>query len=186
MVSRYVVAAIAAALAFSLAGSRTLASDAALTARVQAAYDGQCSDLMRGDFTSFQRTLSPNFTGEMDGHTVTRDAVVTNLRNAASTISLSKCVTTIDSVQQSEGAFITIVHQLIDGTLTSADGTDPIEIAAGKRDIWTSDGNALVLTSSRSIWSTVTVNGQIVQQSGTPPSASPLNASPAPANTPKP
>ncbi|HEY9084849.1 MAG TPA: hypothetical protein VIN40_02770 [Candidatus Tyrphobacter sp.] len=185
MISRYIGIA-AAAIAFGLCGSRTLADDVALTARVQAAYDAQCADVMRGDFAAFQATLSPNFTGELNGRTVTRDGVVTNLRNSASTISLSKCMTTIDSVQQSGGAVIAVVHQLIDGTLTSAQGTAPIEIAAGKRDMWTSAGDAFVQTSSMSIWSTVSVNGEIVQQTGTPPSAPPPSAAPAPNGTPAP
>lgn len=171
---RFGSAAALIALVLAVAAPQARADDAALTARVQTAYEGQCADVMAGDFAAFQNTLSPDFTGSINGETVTRDEVVTSLKGSAASIKLTKCVTTIDSLQQSGDAIIVTIHQLLDGIATEAQGTAPIEIAAGKRDMWTSVGNALVQTSSLSVWTTTSVNGEIVQQTGIPPSAPPL------------
>ena len=177
MAKRYIGAALAAIVVFGFSGARTLADDAALTARVQAAYDGQCADIMRGDFAAFQQTLSPSFSATMNGRTVTRDDVVNALKSSAAQVTLTKCTTTIDSVAASGTAVIAFVHQVVDGTASGPQGTAPIEILAAKRDMWASAGNGLIQSSSMPIWSTTSGNGEIVQQSGTPPSPS---ASPQP------
>ncbi len=169
--------AFAVALVVCGAGLAAPAVSGASTARVQAAYDAQCADIVRGDFDDFARTLSPNFTAHAEGQTYTRDDVVASLKSASASVTVTACTTTVASVTQSGGVLIAVVRQLLDGTHAG----QPFELASGKRDMWSAGGGALIETSSTALWSTTSVNGQIVQQSGLVPSPPPLpQASPSP------
>ncbi|MHB8432767.1 MAG: hypothetical protein ACYC8W_01215 [Candidatus Tyrphobacter sp.] len=161
--------AVAVLLLASGAGQASQAAGGASTSRVQAAYDAQCVDLLRGDFADFARTLSPSFTAHVEGQTYSRDQVVTSLKSASSSITLTKCTTSVDSVTQSNDVLIALVRQLVDGT----HGNQPFELASGKRDMWSGASTVLIETSSTALWSTTSINGQIVQQSGLVPSPLP-------------
>ncbi len=166
-----------ASLLLICAGPASPAVSGASASGVQAAYDAQCADIVRGDFEDFARTLSPSFTAHVEGQTYSRDDVVTSLERASTSVTLTRCTTTVDSVTQSNGVFIALVRQLVDGT----HGNQPFELASGKRDMWSAGSDALIETSSTALWSTTSVNGQIVQQSGLVPSPPPLpQASPTP------
>lgn len=175
---RAFAATAAVALPFALVG-QIRAQDAALTSRVQAAYDTQCAAVIRGDFATFEATMSPSFIATVQGETVTRDELVTGMKNGLGKVSLTKCKTFIDSVTQSGNVLIVMSRRLIDGT----DPTHnvPLEVSGGTRDMWTEQGNELLETSSMGLWSTVSVNGQVIRTSGDVPSSSPLATnSPAP------
>ncbi len=164
------------AIAFALVGQGR-AQDAALTARIQAAYDAQCADIIHGDFTAFEATLSPNFLATVQGTTVTRDEMVSGLKSGLGTVSLTSCKTFVDSVTQSGNVLIVMSRRLIDGT-DPASHKAPLELAGGTRDMWIEQGNGLVETSSMGLWGTVSVNGQIVRTSGDVPSSPPLETNP--------
>jgi hypothetical protein len=167
---RIIACAAAAALgAILLAAVPTNATDA-LTARVQAAYDAQCNDVLRDDFTSLQNTFSPTFTASQDGRTITRDDVITNLKAFASRGTITKCSTSVQSVQEDSNVVIAMVTQRLGGTVMGGKSSVPIEIDAGRRDMWTDQGKDLQETTFNSIWSEIYVNGRLAQQAGTPPS----------------
>ncbi len=164
----------AVALASGIAPASGESQDA-LLARVQAAYNVQCNDLIANDFTSFEKTLSPNFSASVNGQTVTRNYIVTQLRGFAAQGRVTKCTTTIASVQESSNVVIAVVNQQLDGTLSDGTHTAPVEIDAGKRDMWSDVAGALEQTTSVSLWTLTYVNGELKGQSGTPPSTPPLS-----------
>lgn len=170
-----ILVSVVAALAF---GASTQAAPT-LEARMQATYDTQCGDIVSGNFTDFMRTISPNFTATVGGQTITRDVLVSHLKAFASEGSITHCTTTIQSVQESANVIVAIVQQEIDGTFTGK----PVRIDAGKRDLWDDQAGGPVLTSTSSIWQTVYLNGQLQQETGTPPSTPPLSV-PSPRGTP--
>jgi hypothetical protein len=172
--------------AVSLTLTIVAASQAApqsLQERVQAAYDAQCSDLIAQNFAAFTHTLSPNFSASVNGRTITRDDVVLELKGFASQGRLSACATTIESVQESANVVIAVVNQRLDGTVTNGTQTSPVEIEAGKRDMWSDGPAGLQQTTSTSLWSLTYINGQLQGQTGTPPSTPPLEL-PSPGATP--
>lgn len=177
--------AVAGAAALSLAlgiGGASQAASGSLQARVQAAYDAQCKDLVADDFAAFTKTLNPNFSASVDGRTVTRDDVVLQLQAFAAQGRVGKCSTTVESVQESSNVIIATVSQHISGTLSDGTQTAPVEIDFGKRDMWSDDPGGLEQTTSVNLWSLTYVNGQLRSQTGTPPSTPPLTV-PAPSPT---
>jgi hypothetical protein len=184
MTRRYAGAGIAVlSLTLGLA-SVSGAEDGALQARVQAAYDAQCSDLIGGDFTGFERTLSPSFSASQDGRTITRGDVVMNLKAFTAQGQVTKCTTTIQSVTENSNVVIAVVRQQLDGTLNGgSQGAAGVEIDLGKRDMWSDDRGGLQQTTSVSLWTLTYVNGQLQSQTGTPPSTPPLSV-PSPSATP--
>lgn len=158
---------VAALGALLLAAAPTNATDA-LTARVQAAYDAQCTDLMHNDFTSLENTFSPTFSASQNGRTVTRDDVVLALKAFAARGAITKCATSVQSAQEQSNVVIALVTQQLGGTVTNPQGKPvPIEVDASHRDMWTDAAGALKETTSSSIWSRFYVNGQL-QQTATP------------------
>lgn len=174
--------ACAAALGLLLLAAAPSATDA-VAARIQAAYDAQCNDLLHDDFTSLQSTFSPSFTASQNGQTVTRDDVITGLKAFAARGTITKCSTSVQSAQEESNVVIAVVTQQLGGTVTGGKTSVPIEIDAGRRDIWSDNSGALLETTFSSIWSRIYVNGKLQQESGNPPGSSP-SSSPAPQATP--
>jgi hypothetical protein len=162
----------AGALAASvlLAPLVALAAPSADDARVEAVYDTQCADIMHADWDALESTFSPDFTLHSGGSTYTRDEIVSSAKNLAGSVALTKCSASIDSTSETNGVIIVVMRQVVDGT----HGTDAFEVSSGWRDMWSPRGSSLLETSSTELWRTVSLNGQIVQQSGAVPSASPL------------
>lgn len=152
-------------------GTGAALGDTGQSARVQAAYDTQCADIVRGNFDDFSKTLSPVYMAHVQEQTLSRDDVLAQMKRIAGTVTFDKCTTTVDSATVSAGVIVAVARRVLDG---SQSGT-PFEVASGSRDMWTPNGNALQETSSTSIWSTISVNGQIVQQSGIVPTPTPTS-----------
>ncbi len=165
-------------MGFGLLAAVLLAQVTPATARVQAAYDAQCADIMHADWAALTNTFSPTFVMDQNGQTYSRDQVVSSVKQAiAHGLKFTGCTTSIDSVTQSNGVTIVVMRQTID----AAQGPHTLVIASGKRDMWTPQGTALVETSSLPLWATDSADGRIIQQSGNVPSPAPsLSPSPSP------
>lgn len=161
-----------------LAAAPAVADNAQLTASLQQAYTGQCDDLVRGDLDAYRNVLSPAYVSQSaTGTKLTRDQVMANIKSLmAQGLTLARCTTTIDTLAQSTDTLTATVEQAFYGTISKSKA--PFEIAGSSVDTWTgADAGALVETSSVSIWTTLSINGQIVQRTGQVPSPSPLPTS---------
>lgn len=169
---------LAAALSCGTAGlaaAPAIADNAQLTASLQQAYTGACDDLVRGDLDAYRGVLSPAYVMQSSaGAKFTRDQVVSNIRTLMTQgLALSRCTTTIDSLTQSGDTLTVTVDQAFYGTISKS--KSPVVIAGGSVDIWTgANAGPLVEASSASIWTTLSINGQIVQRTGHQPSPPPV------------
>lgn len=139
------------------------------TATVQTAYDAQCAAILHADWNALSNTLAPGFTLSAGGTTYTRAQVIAAAQGTANRITLTKCATTVDSATSQNGTIVAVTRQTVDGT----HGTDAFEIATGWRDLWSEQGSDVLESSSTQLWQTVTVNGNVVQQTGTAPTPQP-------------
>lgn len=140
------------------------------TAQFQAEYDAQCTDLVSENWTALESTFSPNFVADNNGSTVSRADIISGLKMAATHgFKVTTCTSTVDSVTENSGVYIVLVRQ----TLDAMQGSKKYEIVSGRREMWTQANGQLAETSSLPLWRTVSVDGQIIQQTGTVPSPGP-------------
>jgi len=164
--------------AAGLAAAPAAADNAQITASLQQAYTGQCDNLVRGDLDAYRNVLSPAYVSQSaTGTKLTRDQVIANIKALmAQGLALARCTATIDTLTQSADTVTATVEQAFYGTIGKS--KSPFEIAGSSVDTWTgADAGTLIETSSVSIWTTLSINGQIVQRTGQVPSPSPLPAS---------
>ncbi len=142
------------------------------TALLQKAYDAQCADIVAESWSQLTNTFSPDFSLHSDGATYTRDDVVNSLKQAAGKLRFGTCTTTVDSVTESSGVYITVMRQMLDGSQAS----HTFQIATGKRDMWVLVDGALLEQSSTSLWQTQSLDGRVVEQSGVVPTPAPTTS----------
>ncbi len=165
-----------AATLFTLAVIVALAraDDVALRARLQAAYDTQCADLVHRDFDALQDTMSPSYVSHENGVTTTRATSIANIKSFdAQGVAFTSCETTIDSVAQSGDLVDATMHQVVYGTADK--GRTPLVFASGDVETWSgANGATLLEVSSNGIWGLFAVNGRITREFGPVPSPLPL------------
>ncbi|MGH7736816.1 MAG: hypothetical protein ACREMP_02930 [Candidatus Tyrphobacter sp.] len=139
------------------------------TPGVQALYSAQCADLLAGNWDAFESTLSPNFVAHVGGSSYSRDQIIGFEKSARAQASFTACTATVDSATLENGVVIAIARHDVVATASG----HAITLGDGTRDMWTPQGASYVETSSTQTWSTVTVDGRVVHQSGDVPSPSP-------------
>lgn len=138
---------------------------------IAAAYTNQCALLKNTDIDGYGKTLTSKWTGsDPNGTTHTKTQAMDSIKQqiAAVGLTITDCSTTISGGTVSSGGNMVnaTVTQSVDGTVATQSGTAPVHVDTTELDIWVKRGANWLQQSSAVSKTTLMVNGQVVQQSG--------------------
>ena len=130
-------------------------------------YDRQCDDLVRGNWSHWQDSMSPRFfVVTPDGRRESRKSLVENTLKVAQQITFTRCFATIHSVRRRGNVITVLVTNGSDSVAKSGDRPWKQTVVGDSIDTWILQGGRLLETSSIDTSGKIMVNGVVLKEFG--------------------